>query len=69
MLELKEKMARKEAEANATIKELSAKFETIDAEIVEEREKRWVIVPHLRIYWLQFCMKKTNCTIFCHILF
>jgi len=40
MLELKEKMARKEAEANATIKELSIKFETIDAEIIEEREKR-----------------------------
>jgi len=40
MLELKEKMTRKEAEANATIKELSIKFETIDAEIIEEREKR-----------------------------
>jgi len=44
MLELKEKMARKEAEANATIKELSIKFETIDAEIIEEREKRWVLL-------------------------
>lgn len=40
MLELKEKMARKEVEANATIKELSEKFETIDVEIIEERKKR-----------------------------
>ncbi|KYN37275.1 hypothetical protein ALC56_08332 [Trachymyrmex septentrionalis] len=32
--------ARLEAEANATIKELSEKFETIDVEIIEEREKR-----------------------------
>lgn len=40
MLELKEKMACTEAEANATIKHLSEKFETVDAEINEEREKR-----------------------------
>ncbi|XP_024877349.1 golgin IMH1-like [Temnothorax curvispinosus] len=44
MLELKEKMVRKETEANATIKELSVKFETnernLNAELVEEREKR-----------------------------
>ncbi|XP_014483292.1 PREDICTED: myosin-2 heavy chain-like [Dinoponera quadriceps] len=40
MLELKEQMVSKEAEANATIKELSDRFGTIDAEINEEREKR-----------------------------
>lgn len=40
MVELKEKMARKESEANATIKELSDKFNAIDAEMNEEREKR-----------------------------
>lgn len=40
MMELKEKMACKEAEANATIKQLSEKFGTIDVEIGEEREKR-----------------------------
>jgi len=43
MLELKEKIARKETEANATIKELSEKlkqFEIIDVEIIEEKEKR-----------------------------
>jgi len=39
-VDLKEKMARKEAEANATIKELSKKYETIDVEINKEREKR-----------------------------
>lgn len=49
MLELKEKMAHREAEANATIKELSVKFETINTEIIEEREKRCVIVSLLRI--------------------
>ncbi|XP_011145375.2 uncharacterized protein LOC105186690 [Harpegnathos saltator] len=40
MLELKEQMACKEAEASAIIKELSEKFETIDVEVNEEREKR-----------------------------
>lgn len=40
MLELKEKMARKETEANAAIKELSEKFETVDLVIAEERQKR-----------------------------
>lgn len=40
MVELKEKMAQKENEANATIKELSDKFKTIDVEINEERDKR-----------------------------
>nr|XP_012230750.1 PREDICTED: putative leucine-rich repeat-containing protein DDB_G0290503 isoform X2 [Linepithema humile] len=40
IVDLKEKMARKEAEANATIKKLSEKFETINVEINEEREKR-----------------------------
>lgn len=40
MLELKQRMAHKEIEANTTIKELSEKFETIDKEINEEREKR-----------------------------
>lgn len=49
MLELKEKMARKEAEASATIKELSAKFETINAEFIEEKEKRWVIILFPRL--------------------
>lgn len=49
MLELKEKKTRKETEANATIKDLSLKFETINAEFIEEKEKRWVIVPPLRI--------------------
>lgn len=36
-------MASKEAEANATIKELSGRFETIDVEINEEKEKRRVL--------------------------
>lgn len=40
MLELKEKTARKEAEAHGTIKELSVKFETVNAEFIGEREKR-----------------------------
>lgn len=40
MLELKQRMVRKEAEANGTIKELSEKFEAINEEINEEREKR-----------------------------
>lgn len=40
MLELKQKMVQKEVEANTTIKELSEKFEAIDKEINEEREKR-----------------------------
>lgn len=40
MLELKQKMFCKEAEANATIKELSEKFQAIDEEINEEREKK-----------------------------
>jgi len=39
-VDLKEKMARKEAEANATIKELSEKLETIDVEINKERAQR-----------------------------
>lgn len=40
MLELKEKMARKGEEANATIKKLSEKFETVNTEFIEEKEKR-----------------------------
>ncbi|EFN80620.1 hypothetical protein EAI_04204 [Harpegnathos saltator] len=44
MLELKEQMACKEAEASAIIKELSEKFETIDVEVNEEREKRRVLL-------------------------
>lgn len=40
MMELKEKMVRREDEANATIKELTEKIETIDAEVNEEREKK-----------------------------
>lgn len=40
MLELKEKMTRKETEASATIKDLSAKFEKINVEFIEGREKR-----------------------------
>lgn len=43
MLELKEQMACKEAEASATIKELSERFETIDVVINEERNKRRVL--------------------------
>lgn len=49
MLEFKEKMARKEAEANGTIKELSVKLETMNAEFIKERENRWVTDPPLRI--------------------
>lgn len=47
MTELQEQMACKEAEASATIKGLSERLETIDAEINEEREKR-------RVFPLQF---------------
>lgn len=48
-MELKEKMARKENAANATIKELTEKLETIDAEINEEKEKKWVTIFFLLI--------------------
>lgn len=40
MLELKEKMTRKEAEANTAVQDLRIKIETINEEIIEEREKR-----------------------------
>jgi hypothetical protein len=40
MVELKEKMAHKEDEANTTVKELSEKLKMIDEEIVEEKVKR-----------------------------
>jgi len=40
MVELKEKMAHKEDEANITVKELSEKLKMIDTEIIEEKVKR-----------------------------
>lgn len=40
MLELKEKMTRKEAEANTAVQDFRIKIETINEEIIEEREKR-----------------------------
>lgn len=49
MLELKEKLTRKEAEANTAVQDLRIKIETINEEIIEEREKRWITVPPLRI--------------------
>lgn len=63
MLELKEKMTHKEAETNASIKEFSVKFETMNAEFIEERRKRWVITFAFKNH-NQFYLRRIIITLF-----